>query len=263
MNEIVAVDQELLAKLDAMNDDGRSSSNRSSDGVTTPILKISYNNGHAGHFHMNYQGQDYFSEKVSFRPLVQSFKWSHFDFDTKEMVVETIEVRNIFQEEPIDTKGTIRCGKPPSKNLDKEARDKWKHITFNRILRGVVDIGELTNIPCIMFLKGASRDVFESQYFDRLSGSQHMRDFKCELSTKQEKTGAVKYFVLVVDPKFDDQIPVDQPTVETIQVFTKQIEDKNKAIRDKYTETLKANNEDQTSIKALKDALDDEFKEAS
>lgn len=263
MNDIVAVDTELLNKLDAMNDDGKKSSAKTQDGTTLPILKVDYGEDNDGKLHININGEDHYSDTVWFRPLINSFKWSHYDFDKKEMMVETIEVRNIFQEEPIDTRGTLRCGKPPSKNLDEEGRAKWKHIVFNRIIRGLVDVGEHTNIPCIMFLKGASRDTIEETYLSKLAGSHHMRDYKVAVSTKRAKRGSVNYWVVQFAPDFEQTIPVDQPTVETIQVMTSQIEERNKAVREKYTQKLKDKNLDNTSIDALKDALEDEFKEAS
>ena len=79
--------------------------------------------------------------------------------------------------------------------MDQDTRQKWKHINFQRIVRGLVDIGNHTNIPCIMFLKGASRDTIDEQYLKKLGGNSHMRDFKVAVSTKSEKRGSVKYFV--------------------------------------------------------------------
>ena len=262
MNEIMQVDTELLNKLDRINDDG-SSSTKTQDGTSLPILKVDYSDGNEGKLSITIDGQEVRAETVWLRPLINSFKWSHYDFDQKEMMVETIEVRNIFQEEPIDSNGTLRCGKPRSKDMDQDTRQKWKHINFQRIIRGLVDIGEHTNIPCIMFLKGASRDTIDEQYFKKLSGNNHMRDFKVAVSTKSEKRGSVKYFVVNFMPDLEHPIPVDQPTVETIQIMTNQIEEKNKAIREKYTQKLKDKNLDNTSIDALKDALEDEFKDAS
>ena len=114
-----------------------------------------------------------------------------------------------------------------------------------------------------MFLKGASRDTIDEMYFSKLSGTQHMRDYKIAVSTKPAKRGSVKYWVVQFTPDFEQVIAVDQPTVETIQIMTTQIEEKNKTVREKYTQKLKDKNLDNTSIDALKNALEDELKDAS
>ena len=262
MNEIVAVDTALLQELDRAN----GVKEEQSDGISLPILKAEYNDdAKLGKFVLTYNDETYHADSVMFRPLIQTFKWQNYNFDANEMIVETIEVRDLFTEEPIDTNGTLRCGKPLSKNIAEEDRPKWKDIKFSRIIRGLVTFNDdVKNIPCVLYLKGNTLNAIQDEYLSKIkSKKKHMRDFSVKMTTKQEKKGNVKWYEFVYEPQWDTQIAVDQPTVETIKVFTDMIDDKNKAIRDKYTEALRANNLDSSAIDALQDALGEELKEAS
>jgi len=261
--EISTVDLNELAELDRKYSDGRDSgSSGSKDGFSLPVLKVSYASSpdpHRGQMTVNHNGKDLFAKTVWFRPLVNTFKWQHFDFDTNQMMVETIEVRNLFEDEPIDTKGTLRCGKPPSKGMSDEQRNKWKHISYSRILRGLVDIGDEKNIPCIMFLKGGNRDRIWDQYISKISRETHIRTHKVEISVERQKKGAIEYFTLNFSPDLSKVLPVDQPTIDTWKIMQNQIDEKNAIVREKYTKALKENNLDTASIDVLKNALNEEL----
>lgn len=262
MNEIVAVDTALLQELDRAN----GIKEDQSDGINLPILKAEYNDdAKLGKFVLTHNDETYHADSVMFRPLIQTFKWQHYNFDENEMIVETIEVRDLFTEEPIDTNGTLRCGKPLSKNIAEEDKPKWADVKFSRIMRGLVTLNDdVKNIPCVLYLKGRTLNPIQDIYLSKLkSKKKHMRDFFVKMTTKQEKKGNVKWYEFLYEPQWDTQIAVDQPTVETIKVFTDMINDKNKAVRDKYTEALRANNLDSSAIDALQDALGEELQEAS
>lgn len=278
MNEIVAVDTALLAELDRLNDDGRSTAPQQ-DGVNFPILKVNYkkvdkdgNKVTKGILTINHPDGNLYAESVWFRPLLQSFKWQNYDFDNNQMVVETIEVRNLFLEEPIDTKGSIRCGKPQAKLMSEDDKQKHKNVSFSRILRGLLK-GEMKdakgkthtveNLPVVMFLKGANRDGIENEYMTKLPKGEHMRDHWVNLTVEERQNGSVDYYVIHYVGDMEERCAMDQPTVETIQVITNQIENKNKAIREQYTEALRSNDLDNSAIDALQDALGEELKDAS
>ncbi len=257
--ELATADIELLAELDRMNDDGRSKPK--TDGFKLPILKVSYDPEHRGKFHLNKDGVDYFADKVTLRVLLQSFTWSHRDFESATTICETIEVRNLFTEEPIDTKGTLRCGKPKSKDMDDETRKKWEHIKYTRILRGIVDIGdELKNEPCIMFQSGSANiRKFDEDYVRSGNLKGHYRDHKLELSSEQKKKGATTYFVVHFKPQWNEIQPMDQKTIQTLKILSEQVNNKNGYIREKYTQALKNESIDTTNIEALREVLDNEF----
>tara|TARA_X000001036_G_scaffold251314_1_gene234015 strand:- start:1367 stop:2200 length:834 start_codon:yes stop_codon:yes gene_type:complete len=277
MNEVVAVDTALLAELDRINDDGRGSQKQ--DGISFPILKVNYskidkNNNKVtkGVFTINHPDGNLYAESVWFRPLLQTFKWQNYDFDNNEMIVETIEVRNIFTEEPIDSKGTLRCGKPTAKLMTEKDKEKFKNVSFSRIVRGLIKAEmkdakgkthSIENLPVVMFLKGSNRDGIENEYFRKLPSGEHMRDHWVNMKIEERSNGSVDYYVIHYVADMDERLVMNQPTVETIQVITNQIEEKNKAIRDQYTEALRNNNLDNSAIDALQDALGQELKDAS
>lgn len=272
MNDLVTMDaakqRELNALLGASTDEGP---------TRLPILKINSKRRDAegrkieeGKFMVTGMDETVYADTVSIRPLSHTFQWLHFDSEAKKLANKTIIVPN-FRIEPIDIKGTLRCGKPASKvmrELPKEDQKKYEDIKCYRQVRCLVTYTgktadgvetTVTNMPAILMLKGSNFGPFEDEFIKRLPQGRNIYDFWVNLTTTEHENGSVTYYVIHFEPDLGNPVPLDTPTMESMYVIADMISDENSQVKRKYNEALHNKNASDAALDAVGGYLDDDF----
>lgn len=280
MTELAVINKaeelKLAALLGATED---TSSNSGAAEGRLPILKINSRrkdeNGRKleqGLFVVTGTGEEpVYAEKVNIRVLSQMFQWIHFDSEEGKLVNKTLQIPN-FKHEARDIKGTVRCGKPPSKVLNempKAEQKKYTDIKCNRILRILVsytgkdaDGNEHTieNLPAIMFLKGANFNPFEDEVLKAIPRGTSLYDFNIEVSAEEMENGSVVYYVLHFKPELKNKLPLDQDTYDTMLVMAQMIQKDNEYVDSQYKKAMSRTEAEDDALEAL-DSLDADFEE--
>lgn len=273
MSNVAIIDKSKERELAAML--GAETSG-SSGGSRMPVLKLNHqdeddegNPLKKGQFLLQ-RGDDepnIYAETATIRPLINMYNWSHY-IEGEGTVCKTITIPN-FKKEPIDSNGGVRCGKPVSKvlkDMSKTEQAAYKDITCFRQLRCLVDIegktstgedAKVTNVPAIMFLKGANFLPFEEEYVKVIPRSANMYDYKAKLSTEKKKQGSVTYFVIHFEPEMSDKLGLDNDTYETMVHMASLIKDENDRITEQYKKAVADRNADDAAISALEADLVD------
>lgn len=272
MNDLVTMDaakqRELNALLGASTDEGP---------TRLPILKINSKRRDAegrkieeGQFMVTGMDETVYADTVKIRPLSHTFQWLHFDSEAKKLANKTIIVPN-FRVEPIDMKGTLRCGKPASKvmrELSKEDQKKYEDIKCYRQVRCLVsytgktadgDEATVENMPAILMLKGSNFSPFEDQVIKRLPQGRNIYDFWVTLTTTEHENGSVVYYVIGFEPDIGNPVPLDTPTMESMYVIADMISGENAQVKQKHNEALYNRNASDAAIDAVGSYLDDDF----
>jgi hypothetical protein len=199
---------------------------------------------------------------VTFRPLTQTFQYRQWDDDNKINVNKTRLIYS-FKDEARDEKGTLRCGKPPSKDLkdNKELQKKYEDIKTFRILQGYVsyvgktaegDVVEVKDVLVSINSKGASFNAFDEEVIKKMPDKSSLWDFASTITTSKEKKGTVTYWVLHYEPDFSVKLPLTIETFNTIKDLKEKIEATNKAIDKKYYEAKSGAGVDRAAEEAIK-----------
>jgi hypothetical protein len=274
MSELAIVDKAQERELAMML--GNDAAGNSGGGSRMPILKLNHDDEDdagnplkKGTFVLK-RGDDepnIYADKATIRPLINMYNWSHY-VEGEGTVCKTITIPN-FKMEPIDSNGGVRCGKPVSKvlkEMSKTEQNQYKDITCFRQLRCLVDIegktsdGEkatATNVPAIMFLKGANFLPFENEFTKVIPKSANLYDYKAELTTERLKNGGVTYFVIHFEPKMNDKLALDVDTYDTIKHMFTLIKEENERITEQYKKAVANRNADDAAIEALEADLVD------
>ena len=199
---------------------------------------------------------------VRFRALTQTFQWTQYDKESNKTVNRT-RLLSSFKEEARDEKGTLRCGKPPSKELrdNKALQEKYKDITTFRRLQGYVSyVGttadgeevEVNNVLVSINAKGASYSAFEDEVISNMPAKMRLFDFESAITLSKEKNGSVTYWVMHYEPDFAKTIPLDVPTFNTLKELKEGIDAFNKEVDKKYYEAVHNRDKGDNAIDALK-----------
>jgi hypothetical protein len=199
---------------------------------------------------------------VVFRPLTQMFQWTEWDKDAKKTVNRSRLIYN-FKEEARDEKGTLKCGKPPSKDLrDNPALAKqYENITTWRRLQGLVSfVGidkdgnevAVNNKLIGLNLKGANFVPFDEEYIQLMPKGSMLWDFEAKISTTREKNGSVTYYIMHFEPDFVDRKKFTPEVYETLKALKADAEATNKEIDQKYYDALNRRKSDADVVDSLK-----------
>lgn len=203
-----------------------------------------------------------YAESVTIRVLSQMFQWIHFDPETFKVANKTLLIPN-FRHEGRDMKGTIRCGKPTSRELQelsKTEQKKYADIKCYRQLRVLVsyegkdaDGVEKTveNIPAILLQKGSNFNPFEDEFMKAIPRGANLYDYTATVTSEEKTQGSVTYYVMHFEPNLDTALPLDQPTFDTMTKLAEMIVSENKMINASHDKALREANGDDEAIEAL------------
>lgn len=265
MNELVTIDAAKQRELNALLGAGGDQP----DMDRLPILKVNSKRKDAsgrkieeGTFVLTGMDEPVYATTVSIRPLSHTFQWLQFDSEAMKLINKTVIVPN-FRTDPIDIKGTLRCGKPQSKilrEMSKEEQKKYADIKCYRQVRCLVtytgktaDGEEVTveNKPAILMLKGSNFGPFEEEVIKRLPSGRNLYDYWVKLTTEEHENGSVVYYVIHFEPDFGNPVPLDQPTMESMYVIADMITAENADIKRKHNAALYDNQADDIALDAL------------
>ena len=222
-----------------------------------PELKINYQRkdkegrsikDKIGMFYVKGLEKEVYAEEVKIRVLSQVFQWIDFDEEEMKPRNRTIMIPR-FSMEPIDELGTIRCGKPTSKQMadwGKEEKAKFSTINLFRQLRGLVSYKGVTaegeevvieNQPMILMNKRGNYMTFEDQVIKKISG-RDFKDFWVTVKSIEQEMGSVVYYTFDYEPDLLNPVPLDDNTYQTMLRFAEMISSDNDRIKQKYNASL-------------------------
>lgn len=216
-----------------------------------------------------------YAESVKLRVLSQLYQWIHYDPEENKVVNKTILIPS-FGYEARDMNGTVRCGKPASKELremPKAKQAKYADIRCFRQLRCLVsytgktaDGEEVTieNSPCILLLKGSNFSPFEEDVVKTLPKGKNFYDYWCDVTAEERQNGSVTYYVMRFSPNYAEPVPLDKPTFDTMVHMAKLVGAENDRIEAAYDKALAREHGEQSAITALSASsndLDDDFED--
>lgn len=222
-----------------------------------PELKINYQRkdkegrsikDKIGMFYVKGLEKEVYAEEVKIRVLSQVFQWIDFDEEEMRPRNRTIMIPR-FSMEPIDELGTIRCGKPTSKQMadwGKEEKAKFSTINLFRQLRGLVSYKGVTaegeevvieNQPMILMNKRGNYMTFEDQVIKKISG-RDFKDFWVTVKSIEQEMGSVVYYTFDYEPDLLNPVPLDDDTYQTMLRFAEMISSENDKIKQKYNASL-------------------------
>jgi hypothetical protein len=245
-----------------------------------PQLKVNYddededgNELRKGEFFVTGQDKVAYAKSVVFRPLTHHFQWTKYDKVSEKVTNRTRLIPN-FREEPRDETGTVRCGKPPSKDLkaNPALAAKYDDITCYRQVQGLVSYKgktatgeevEVKDLEVSLRLKGANFSPFEEDYFSKL-GNNKLWDFEIPLYTDKAKNGASTYFVIRFDKAdFGKRLQMSAPVFKTALALQDRVDVINKEVDTKYYDAVHSRTRDDDAISQLKTvggkSLNDDF----
>lgn len=215
-------------------------------------------------------GENVYAKTATIRPLTNLFRMREVDPETKKLVGRTVLVKS-FREEMIDTKGSVRLGKPSGavfKELSAERQAKYENIKTERVvyaiaeLTGVTASGEERTIGPIgvqMILKGANFMGFEDEVVKKLPKQRNLFDYQITLSTEGKTNGSLRYFIIkyAFDPS--SPLPTDVQTFNSLKSVLGLIDEENASVRAKYDAALRGNQEDTDADEFHNDSMDDDI----
>ena len=244
-----------------------------------PILKINYQEEDAdgneikkGLFVLgNTPDKAVYAKEVKLRVFGDFMQYLHYDADAEEVVNRSIVHR--MGDEPMDEKGTVRCGRPAGKEyhaLSDDQKKKYTGITCFRYLYGIVSFegetstGEaktIENVPCLFRTKGASFLNFTNEVINGCSAKNlQFQQVESTLTTQRHKKGSVTYFTPHFAPDFSNILEIGPTDVETMKYILSMIKDTNDQIRTKHDDAIRAKN-NVSAEAVVTDAISAEFSE--
>lgn len=238
-----------------------------------------------GQFYLTGQDKTAYAESVKFRPLSHHFQYVKYNAEEKKMENWTVQAAS-FREEFRDVKGTIRCGRPDGKVMNKltaDERKKYKDVKNVRLIRGLVsfvgktpDGEEITydNEPCLIKLSGQNNFQvtdkgvyarFDKQVRDVIPRGYEMWNFELDVTAEEHFSddGSVFWhtFEWSLDPK--SPLAVDQKVYDSIVYIAENVRSENNAVDAAYFAALKGQSDVQGAMDALGDDLEADFEEVA
>lgn len=251
-----------------------------------PQLKVNYNEENPetkkelkkGTFFLTGQDVTVYAKAVTIRPLLQHFQWTEWSKVEKKTVNRTKFIVN-FSEEAIDEKGTVKCGKPLSKEFKNNPAlvEQWDHVKCARTLHVLVSYeGEdedgnkhtVSNILATMRLKGVNFNPFKEEFIDNMPKGSKLWDYEITLGTTREKNdpnSANSFFVIHFDADFTKRVPVTREVFDQAKAAQARIEEFNSDVEVAYVKAVSARNTSDSAIDALEDtgaSLEDDLVDA-
>ena len=271
--ELAVLAQEMGATV-ANNSGGNNASRLPELKINSQVDDDKGNQLPRGHFFIKGLDQNAYAPEVIFRPLSHSFQYLHYDPEAKKLASKSLIIAH-FGEEPRDTKGTLRCGKPISsvlRDMPPEQREKFSDITCFRQVRGLVSYKGKTvdgeevvyeNQPVILMLKGTNFSPFEDEFMKAIPRNRNLWDYQSKLTSKRHKNGSVTWFTFHFAPDLKNPLGLDETVLESIKAIRDAIRSENKRVDAAYQAALRNANLDQAALDAIEGSLEDDFNDAA
>lgn len=195
-------------------------------------------------------GELVYAKTARVRPLANFMQYRHFDEDERKTVNRTILMTS-FQEEPIDEKGTLRCGKPDGKTfkgMSPAEQKQYKGIScFRQIhalceLEGETATGEKRKVgPVVVKIsqRGSNFMGFSDEVEKRIPSNRSFFNYWCDLSLEKKRNGATTFYVWHWQPDVKNPVAVDEEILATLMGILEDTDRFNKSVRRKYEDALR------------------------
>jgi len=206
------------------------------------------------------QPEPIWTDTAKIHVLAQYFQYREQD-ESGKVLNKSILMPDFRKGEPIDMKGTLRCGKPTRKALNQMSEDDkrmWaSKVKTTRIIRGLISYtghtadGEemqVSNVPFQHYMKGLAYNDFE-KIIDSLPYGKKFHEFIINVNT--EKRGKYYYTVFSID--FATPAILSSEVAETAKVFQEMAKQENSTIQRKYNEAMVSSVEDGQIYDAVAD----------
>ena len=245
-----------------------------------PLLKINYqdedSNGNEIKKGLFVLGNDpdtaVYAKEAKIRVFGDFMQYLHYDAEADGVVNRSIIHR--MGDEPIDEKGTVRCGRPAGKDfhaLSDDQKQKYQGITCFRYLYGVVSMegetatGEKKTVefePCLFRTKGASFLNFTKEVIEGCTAKKvTFQQIESLLTTERHKRGSVTYFTPHFAPDFSNALEITPEDTNVMRKILETIKVVNEEVRKKHDESMRSNQRDAqimdaVDVEVVDDALD-------
>jgi len=228
-----------------------------STGNRLPLLKVNYqdedddgNELKKGVFALTLPSGTVYGKDVKVRVFADYMQYLNYDPNENAVVNKTIIHR--VGDEAIDEMGTVRCGKPTSKELremDADTKLKFKDITCFRYLYSTVSIAdaqdgagnavEVQDVPCLLRLKGASFLAFSQDVIEPCKNLKlKFMQVASKLVTTRQKNGSVTYFTVGFEPDFQNKTEISTDDLQFMSKILDTVNAENKGVMAKYNSAL-------------------------
>lgn len=233
------------------------SQQQESTGNRLPLLKVNYqdedddgNELKKGVFALTLPSGTVYGKDVKVRVFADYMQYLNYDPNENAVVNKTIIHR--VGDEAVDEMGTVRCGKPTSKELremDADTKLKFKDITCFRYLYSTVSIAdakdgagnavEVQDVPCLLRLKGASFLAFSQDVIEPCKNLKlKFMQVASKLVTTRQKNGSVTYFTVGFEPDFQNKTEISTDDLQFMSKILDTVNAENKGIMAKYNSAL-------------------------
>ena len=268
-NELTVVDQHELDAFAASV--GANAEDMQGGNDFLPALKVNYNEEDAngkelkkGLFFLDNVDVKVYAKNVKIRPLLQYFQWTQYNKAEKKTINRTRFIPD-FGQEARDEKGTVRCGKPTSKDIkaNPSLKDKFDDITCYRHIYALVSYDgadadgvkhSVENVVCTIRLHGANFIPFQDEYVANMPKGSRIWDYEAKLGVTKEKNdpaSATSFYVIHFDTDFGSKLTFDAPTFATLKGLREKVDMLNNDIDSKYYAALSNKTSSDAAINAL------------
>jgi len=217
---------------------------------------------HMGEFYVKGLGEPVYAKSVRVRVLSQLYQWVDFDEEQMRPRNKTIMIP-FLNMEPRDELGTIRCGKPLTKDMadwPKAKKAQYDSINLFRQLRGLVTYEGQTadgktvsieNQPCIIMNKRSSYMKFEQGVISRINGRE-FSDYWLDVTSEEQEMGSVVYYTWKYTPDLKNPVSMDDDTEATLDVIARMVVEENIRIENSYKKNRQNYELNEEALQALK-----------
>jgi len=198
-----------------------------------------------GSISLSNQEDPVYTQEAKIHVLAQYFQYREQD-ERGKVLNKSILMTDFRKGEPIDMKGTLRCGKPTRKALNSMSDDDQRlwasKVKTTRIIRGIISYkgttanGEevsIDNVPFQHYMKGQGYNDFE-KIIESLPYGKKFQDYI--LTVKTEKRG--KYYYTTFEVDFGSQPAFTQDIADTAKVLVDMARQENTVIQSRYNQSL-------------------------
>lgn len=216
-----------------------------------------------GKFYISGTDEPVYAKSVRFRPLTHDYQWTQYDDVAKKVTNRTRLIKS-FKEEARDEKGTVKCGKPASKDLkaNPALAKQYEDITTYRQIQGLVSYtgidknGNEVVVPETLVSirsKGANFSPFDEEFIKLMPAKSTLWEWGIDLTTTREKNGASTYYVIHYTPDFQNKLPLSIAVFGMMKELQANIDKTNKAIDQKYYDAMSNAADLDDAVEAIKE----------
>jgi hypothetical protein len=234
-----------------------------SEGNTVPV----------GQYCVTQDGNTVYAKNATFRVFLNAYQYQQYDPEVGKYTNRSIIFKN-FNEEALDEKGGVACGKISRKLLEgasAEVLAEQKNIKCSRLMYGVVTLkdavtrtGEKTEIVDmpVMYKLSGSNFLAPKVALDAITRMKHHYfQHNLILTPKRAKMGATIYYEVVVEPILNKEVQFSEEDLATFKLFQETIDRENRFVASKWKQTkqeaIKQDDVDISSALAFDDDVTD------